>query len=796
MRFESLLAKAPTTIGPRGFYKSAQASGVESPDEQQMEQDFARLAYMFIQDRAAPLLNYMLGFEIVKRDEDGSRAVGIFGFKIGKDYYYVPAFFLNNQIKGVDMLFNKRTNMFVPLQEDWIDFVVQRQTVELGGPTGDATGKLSQDFERPNFDFLTSPPVGPVPGGKSASADRAVGAKKAADSKLEDAPWSLREAWRQMEGQLVSMIEKDAEFQAAWGGFVCAVTGDSLPFEKSAGSNVISQFVANHGGPRAVKALASALGDMKYASAALRFYPSVSVMVCDKFDKKFTEKKAAKIEVTSVTTSYMDGKERKRLVRDGFTIIDRREPGEKSDVYETDYEKRFGNPDESGIYDVVMRSGGTTRCWVMLPCNGLSQDALVVEQDGRNFFLASPNNVIVRDDPVKGKSAYDAAVDMADIELGETYAFVDDAGHATPALTVESAVAEDGERVRLRVRRASACGSCCNEIGGYVSDADFSTIHTRKKEDAFRYGPFDVELADHVGNMKLNDNGVVLPSNWKALKLVGRDSMPYSEREALGKVLDLGNMYDIQAAMDKNAFHKLAVESDGLEYNLRLDRNFATKPMGYKQAFVQLVSTFGLPVDSAEDMLSEAASSFKSRRTVKLAQALPGGPGVGVSMPMMPEQAASVDPYTGIPMYQTPYEQTMEGSMTGLPPAPGGNPDGENIGGESEMNADAKATAEQAASLGQKTVFEHSSIGGLAKTYDTGSVIDSYIPEFMKSLDKLGRVLFLYYWKNEDFAERYGSGGIAEMEDLLRGVFKSYGELVLALKKKAIDTDSVDTMGM
>ena len=75
-------------------------------------------------------------------------------------------------------------------------------------------------------------------------------------------------------------------------------------------------------------------------------------------------------------------------------------------------------------------------------------------------------------------------------------------------------------------------------------------------------------------------------------------------------------------------------------------------------------------------------------------------------------------------------------------------------------------------------------------------MIDSYIPEFMKSLDKLGRVLFLYYWKNEDFAERYGSGGIAEMEDLLRGVFKSYGELVLSLKKKAIDTDSVDTMGM
>ena len=786
MRFESLLATAPSTIGTRGFYKSAQASGIESPDEQQMEQDFARLAYMFIQDRASPLLKYMLGFEIVKRDEDGSRAVGIFGFKIGKDYYYVPAFFVNNQIKGVDMLFNKRTNMFVPLQEDWIDFVVQRQTVELGGPAKGDNGALSRDFETPNFDFLTSPPVGP--GGKVASA-------KAAS--VEDSPWSLREAWRQMTGQIRDMLEKDAEFQAAWGGFVCAVTGDKLPFEKTAGSNAISQFVANHGGPGAVKALASALGDVKYASAALKFYPSVGVLACDKFDKKFTEKQAVRLEITSVATDYMDGKERKRLVRDGFTIIDRREPAEKSDVYETDYEKRFGNPDESGIYDVVLRSGKTTRCWVALPSSGLSRDALVVEQDGRNFFMARPKDVIVRDDPLKGKSAYDSAVDIADIEIGGVYAFVDNAGHSTPALRIVSATAEDGERVKLTVKRETIyscdipCGTCISD-----SDDDFRAIRTPLKEDAFKYGTFNVELANHAGKLTFNNCGIVLPSNWKALKLADQDDRSPREREALGNVLELGNMNDVRDAMYKNAFHKLAVESDGLEYNIRLDRNFATKPMGYKQAFVQLVSTFGLPVDSAEDMLAEAASSFKSRRTVKLAQALPGGPGVGVSMPMPAEQSAQIDPYTGIPMYPTPYEQSMTGSMTGLPPTPGGNPEGENIGGESEMDAAAKSTAEQAAALGQKTVFEHASIGGLAKTYDTGAVIDSYIPEFMKSLDKLGRVLFLYYWKNEDFAERYGSGGIAEMEDLLRGVFKSYGELVLALKKKAIDTDSVDTMGM
>jgi hypothetical protein len=72
-------------------------------------------------------------------------------------------------------------------------------------------------------------------------------------------------------------------------------------------------------------------------------------------------------------------------------------------------------------------------------------------------------------------------------------------------------------------------------------------------------------------------------------------------------------------------------------------------------------------------------------------------------------------------------------------------------------------------------------------------VIDSYVPELLKAMDRLGRVLFLFYWKNEEFVERYGSEDLAEMEDMLRGVFKSFGDLVLKLRQKAIDSDSAET---
>ena len=70
--------------------------------------------------------------------------------------------------------------------------------------------------------------------------------------------------------------------------------------------------------------------------------------------------------------------------------------------------------------------------------------------------------------------------------------------------------------------------------------------------------------------------------------------------------------------------------------------------------------------------------------------------------------------------------------------------------------------------------------------YDTANVVDSYIPDFMDTIDRLGRILFLFYWKHEDFNQRYGSDDVVQMEDRLSNVFKQLGELTLNLKEKAV----------
>ena len=81
-------------------------------------------------------------------------------------------------------------------------------------------------------------------------------------------------------------------------------------------------------------------------------------------------------------------------------------------------------------------------------------------------------------------------------------------------------------------------------------------------------------------------------------------------------------------------------------------------------------------------------------------------------------------------------------------------------------------------------------ISGLVKNMDTDSSIDGYISDIMLGMDRLGRLLFLYYWHNDKFEERYGKQDMIQLEGNLRNVFKNIGDLVLFMKQKSVEATS------
>ena len=92
-----------------------------------------------------------------------------------------------------------------------------------------------------------------------------------------------------------------------------------------------------------------------------------------------------------------------------------------------------------------------------------------------------------------------------------------------------------------------------------------------------------------------------------------------------------------------------------------------------------------------------------------------------------------------------------------------------------------------AAQSGQREVFDTAMVGAMLRTVRDDGMVDRYMGELTKGLDKLGRILFMFYWHGDRFAERYGKSDMPELEDSLRNAFEMLGDVILFLKQKTIE---------
>lgn len=812
MNYEDLRAEMPGTV--------AQLSKLAQMDVQegQLEQDFSKLAYMFVSDRAAQLMRYVLGFEVVEHEPDGSKAVGVFGFKVGEDYYYIPAFFIANQVRGVDMIFSKKTNMFFPLTEEWVDNIIQRDAIELGD-AADAQS-VRRDFENPNFDFVRRPNIGAAYGSKTAEARDAEGYDE-----FEEGKSLFKAAWDAMCRTTEEKLKSDDAMKEAVAGFSGALKGEELA--KKAESGDLVRWLSEQGGPVAVSSLFDALcTNVKFANAALTVYPEVDALYVSRFRetahgcKKAEEPKLRIVEAADASTSDTD---RQRLLVNGFYIDDKRDPQGLSRAYEYDHAATFGTVDGVGKYDVLTADGTTQKAWVL--------ESIKTQEDERHrFVVTDPEGTLkmrgtADSDKIYAKGQrlaevdglYDNAIPLSQMAEDYTYLLLDKSGkNCIVGFRMNGATFVPGENPKVDgyLRGSDLCceAPCC----GYgARDGEFDIYKNDPYRDRaghlrpeHRHGSSfrGLTLTKSTGKAVVAGDRILVPSNYKAVVL----ETPYDVREKAKErqpSISLGDIRSLQFEMEKAAFHELSVIKDGPEFYIGIKGHGLSRPYGYKQACMSLNGRLGLSVEDTERLLEKAAEDGEVHTHIQLGKAAQF---VGAQMPMPPPEAASMDPYTGTPVYG-PYEAQVTAPLYGAPPVPHGNPYGENLGGEGEtqqgyggadvrgmpggnageapMDQEAMDLASQAGQLGQRHVFDYSSIGGLAKVFDAGALIDSYIPQFMQAVDRLGRVLFLYYWKNEDFGERYGTSETVELEDTLRSVFKQFGNLALTLRQKTIDAE-------
>jgi len=737
-------------------------------DDASFEQAFSNLAHAYLRDSAPKLLDHEIGFQLLDRNRENTKAVGVFAFKVGSQWMYAPVFFLNGDLKGHELLYIKNQDMFVPLKENWVNYLLNRKPNILGSGIQRNLSSLGQ--RQPDFTQLSRSP-----------------------SKFGSAQPTLKE----MMTAVLPTLAKTATMNTTT---AFKELGESLhlgKFLKEARLETVDVLVkmCQHA-PHLAEALEEfhGLGVIKEAIATIRERDRLANIKSVLTTEKTAEPKA-KGTLTVITYDLTVQKalppeyteeDQEKLLRDGVLIKDQRDRDEVSIPYNIQVEQKFFNPTESGLYEVLVKPGEIERCYIAVYPMGAckrSDFVTVVRTDGK------PDWVNVRADHVfclarvegdEFDSWFDGLPKADSVGRDARYMVIDKKGDSTVPFRVlkeygESSYGTTTYEVHLEdyskhPPRGSISPCCYTDPLNYDKYRDGVRLHLNGKKGT--------GLRSSMGD-------IFVPENFKLLKVSkGEDDGEADGQSTCGcgesdpPALQPGTLLDAQAVL-MNKMGGLEVRHRGTDVWVN-ESHFSPR-----EALVSLVKDHGLREAAAREILEKAASKRKFSCHIKYADPY-GGPMMIHGAPSAP---ADPGPVMGGESIMGTSVPTQLGIDVGVP-VPGmsaGQTDRSIYNPNTEFDNKAIQQVMDAAQTGQREVFDTAMIGTMLRAVRDDGLVDRYMGDLTKGLDKLGRILFMFYWHGDRFAERYGKADMPELEDSLRNAFEMLGDVILFLKQKTIE---------
>lgn len=750
----------------RGWAKQAELGG--DGQDIPFEQALSNLAHAYLRDKAPGLLDYEVGFQLLERNQENTKAAGVVAFKVGSMWLYVPIFFLRGELKGHELLYIKDQDIFVPLKENWLNYLLSRKPNILGDGTNKNVNELG--VLSPNLAGMSQQQT------KSGSA-------------YPEWVEGFLPVWAYMATTPPSKQEK----------FASVRTFPEIISEEGADSARFMYEVANRY-PGIFKAATELYGDkLSGAIKDARVHRKTASSVVSSI-KRTTRKpvrgsvidkapahpiKSGSLQIITIdytrSTALPEGpdeEEQEKLLRDGVLIKDERKGDEVSVAYNTQVESKVFNPTETGLYRIITNAGDIEECLVtMAPVcpKGRNSISTVARKNSKGYGDWVNANAIdifaverIEDDEYK--KWFNGLPDADNLKTNSTYILLGPTGEASLPFSPSKQIGgtDGGRTYKVHSNKRLHSGESLRERyqeNNAQCDYDFSDefIHLDGKSGSKLVGSGD---------------NMFVPVGFKALRLSGDHNEYRFDEDESQLPLVPGKVIDAELnLMAKTA--ELTLYHDGSEVEINQLR------MEPKQAFITLIKDHGLREKQSREMLREARRDRKARYRVKYADYVkqaqdpflqpgptaPGFPGpqmgsadviggqVPAQFPMSAEQPVT-DMYRGDPSQYDPTAVPDPMAMQGV---------------------------QQAAQTGQKEIFDTAMLGSMLKAVRQDTMVDKYLGDLMKGLDRTGRILFMFYFHQDDFADRYGKAEMPELEDSLRNTFESIGDLVLFLKQKSVD---------
>ena len=811
-------------VSPVGLRKVADFVGSQDTT---FEQSLSNLAHSYMRDKIPSLAPYEVGFQLLDKNEDSTRAEGLMGFNAGNEWFYVPIFYMNGQLKGHELMYVKSRDKFVPCKDGQVNLFLNKKPLRLGEGIGRQAYQRGmppadlQIFSTPptsyfkRSEYLAPTLIGPEfkeavaawchwkrvsavsdrKYGKTASLDlhaflksAGVGYTRTLIEWMRQSP-ELAESYQKLYGQTKLAELVSHHKRATDCGVMSKTPPTPTPKKIKPRANGVMGPAKTAEQPRVKQARVYTLDDHKIRLDRLNHTQKAALLrerilvVDDRADNEVS--KAFLFKVGAIETGLPATSPKPSPTAPLASADDR---------VRTD--DGLTNPDQTGVYNVLVKPGTFEKCLVLMkPVSsaGPQDFCVVVRLEGeRDYVNAHPSRVWVSNRGVN------EALDGVPTEESRFAKWYGDSGEKADSLP-----SSDGTYVLVGPRGQATCPfEVSDDLGegdGYKTYSVYFRDHSSLRRDpalprvgrGYSNAPHQfyerIKLTGKDGaSLAVLGGEVLVPNGFRVLKV--REPDPDSSTSGVmcspcndtysrvQEPLRLGTSADLWL-MIVNKEATLKVSHAGSEVTLEGSGKRAN--LHPSAALSALVLEHGFREQTARDLLKRASREKVCRFIVKYADGYPLQQ-MGPTAPAFPEPQMSSDPmFSGTGIQGMPHQEQFL-PVQGMPPGPPRVPMSAPPGPEVTM------VAQQAAQRGQKEVFDAAMIGSLLRQHSDETMIDQHVRPMSDFVDRCGRMLFSFYAHNDEFADRFGKQDLPELEEMLRQNFDSSGDLVLYLQQKSV----------
>jgi len=722
-------------------------------DSDNVEKAFLDQAYTFVANKVGKLMQhpYILGFEIVQKNDSNTRIVGIFAFRVAKELVYVPVFFLNGEIKGQDLLYRVDSKTFVP-SETWAEDLAQRDVQS----SGSGMNRRDSRIRRNDMDLR----------------------------KLHYPPHSKRASFFEKAEDREEFLEKLAR---------------QIEVEP-----VLDKFFYEEGPDALLKVAAAMESNFKLANTIYQLYPD------EKLRPEFKPRTIKSASETGGLNVYVgvpaesvkqasDSEEAlEGIYKRGYYVEDKRDDSQLSVVVQ-ETEETMEQICGSGKFEVMLRDGGVQAAL----CAELNEDELChyFDNNGEHPGISEapsdyhPEEAEEGLRPTRGRLRKIMAV-MEDGTVGKATTNAPGKHITTFSEAIKNdSVKDTPEAGKTYALLNTGTGVYCGIVHVLKkSERDglhrYTIVKDYRDPVILRHSPDRDDSILKEGFIGRDFKFIEVKASYKGPGESEEDG-PVSPCHCLDvEYKTLGDENDLNAWVFGHGYKGATVSHDMGTFRVEVDGIKASPQMDKLSAELYLMQNLGCHAKVAAELVDQAYAKNYTRFNVQL----PEKRAAQIQVMDYPEFEQSQDDRFGINMdypqffhVDTNYDKEETPGHyigDGVDPSMGHGPQS-GLPAEVVMSAPPEELASMAQSMNLENIFDHGVVGNLLDTYDAISMLDKWIPDLEKALDAMGRMIFLFYWKPGDFQDAYGVDDMEELENQLLANFRSSGELVMNLLKKS-----------